>query len=86
MEEIKQSEVPVNEQSEKRIRGSVRWFGGKSGTYGFITPETGQGDVFCHFSAIEGDEEFKSLREGQVVEFELESGPKGLYASSVRVL
>ena len=63
---------------------NLQWFGE---TYEFLVPESGQGgDVFCHWTAIGGDEEFKSLREGQVVDFELQSGKKGLYASSVRVL
>lgn len=62
--------------------GKVKWFSDKKG-YGFIESETGE-DVFVHFSAIEGDG-YKSLSEGQSVEFEISSGPKGPQASNVVV-
>ena len=62
-------------------RGTVKWFSDQKG-YGFITPEDGSKDVFVHHSAIQGDG-FKSLREGQSVEFEVTSGPKGPQASNV---
>jgi len=62
-------------------RGTVKWFNDQKG-YGFITPEDGSKDVFVHHSAIQGDG-FKSLREGQIVEFEVTSGPKGPQASNV---
>ena len=62
-------------------RGIVKWFSDQKG-YGFITPEDGSKDVFVHHSAIQGDG-FKSLREGQAVEFEVTSGPKGPQASNV---
>jgi len=55
-------------------RGKVKWFSNEKG-YGFITSETG-GDVFVHHSVIEG-EGYKTLTEGQEVEFEIEKGPKG---------
>jgi CspA family cold shock protein len=61
-------------------KGTVKWFNGSKG-YGFITPEEGR-DVFVHFSAIQGDG-FKSLDEGQQVEFEIVNGPKGQQAESV---
>jgi CspA family cold shock protein len=61
-------------------KGTVKWFNGSKG-YGFITPEDGS-DVFVHFSAIQGDG-FKSLDEGQQVEFEIVSGPKGKQAANV---
>ena len=61
-------------------KGTVKWFNGSKG-YGFITPEEGS-DVFVHFSAIQGDG-FKSLDEGQAVEFEIVSGPKGKQAENV---
>jgi len=61
-------------------KGTVKWFDGSKG-YGFITPEEGR-DVFVHFSAIQGDG-FKSLDEGQQVEFEIVSGPKGQQAANV---
>jgi CspA family cold shock protein len=61
-------------------KGTVKWFNGSKG-YGFITPEEGR-DVFVHFSAIQGDG-FKSLDEGQQVEFEIVNGPKGQQAEKV---
>jgi len=60
--------------------GTVKWFNGGKG-FGFITPESGE-DVFVHFSAIAGDG-FKSLDEGDKVEFELTEGPKGPQATNV---
>ena len=61
-------------------RGSVKWFNDRKG-YGFITAE-GQPDVFVHFSAIEGDG-FRTLREGEQVEFEIKAGDKGTEATHV---
>ena len=62
--------------------GRVKWFSNEKG-FGFIEQEEG-GDVFCHFSAISGDG-YKSLNEGDEVEFEVEQGPKGLQARNVVV-
>ena len=61
-------------------RGKVKWFSNQKG-YGFITPESGK-DVFVHHSVIQG-EGYKSLEEGQEVEFEIEKGPKGEQAKNV---
>ena len=60
--------------------GTVKWFNGSKG-YGFITRDEGD-DVFVHYNAIVGDG-YKSLDEGDKVQFEVEEGPKGLQASNV---
>ncbi len=62
------------------VKGKVKWFNEKKG-YGFIEREEG-GDVFVHFSAIKGDG-FKTLAEGQTVEFEIIQGDKGPQAANV---
>ncbi len=62
--------------------GTVKWFNDSKG-YGFITQDGGGEDVFCHFTAIQG-EGFRTLQEGQKVEFEVTRGPKGLQAANVR--
>jgi cold shock protein len=62
-------------------QGTVKWFSNEKG-FGFISRE-GQDDVFVHFSAIEG-EGYKSLTEGQTVEFDVVDGPKGKQAANVR--
>ncbi|MFA5389517.1 MAG: cold-shock protein [Candidatus Omnitrophica bacterium CG02_land_8_20_14_3_00__42_8] len=61
-------------------KGKVKWFNNQKG-YGFITPENGK-DVFVHHSVIQG-EGYKSLEEGQEVEFEIQNGPKGEQAVNV---
>ncbi len=66
-----------------RTKGKVKWFNDMKG-FGFITQETGD-DVFVHFSAIDGNG-FKTLIEGQTVEFEVREGPKGLQAANVTKL
>ena len=64
-------------------QGTVKWFSNEKG-YGFISRPDGD-DVFVHFSAIEG-EGFKTLTEGQEVEFDVVDGPKGKQAANVRVV
>jgi len=59
----------------------VKWFNDAKG-FGFIAPDEGGEDVFVHFSAIQGDG-FKTIKEGQPVEFEVTTGPKGLQATNV---
>jgi CspA family cold shock protein len=64
--------------------GTVKWFDDGKG-FGFITPEGGGKDLFAHFSEIQGNG-FKSLAEGQRVEFEVTEGKKGPQASKIRAL
>jgi cold shock protein len=64
--------------------GIVKWFNASKG-YGFISPNNGGDDVFAHFSAIEM-EGYKTLKEGQQVEFEIQEGPKGPQAARIRAL
>ena len=65
-------------------KGTVKWFSDQKG-YGFITPEDGSKDVFVHHTAVIG-EGFRTLGEGQQVEFEITQGPKGPQASNVTKL
>ena len=65
---------------EERVTGTVKWFSNSKG-YGFIERQDGP-DVFVHYSAIQS-EGFRTLEEGQAVEFEIEEGPKGLQAANV---
>ena len=66
-----------------RLEGTVKWFNAVKG-YGFIGHATGD-DVFVHFSAIQMDG-FRKLKQGQMVSFEIESGPKGVQAANVTVV
>lgn len=65
-------------------KGTVKWFNDAKG-FGFITPDEGGEDVFCHYSAIAADG-FRTVAEGQKVEFEVKRGPKGLQAQNVRIV
>ncbi len=67
----------------QRVRGTVKWFNGEKG-YGFITREGGP-DLFVHYSQIQANG-FRSLNEGDVVEFEITDGQKGKQASAVTVV
>jgi CspA family cold shock protein len=62
--------------------GTVKWFSATKG-YGFISPSDGGADVFAHFSAIQMDG-FKTLKEGQSVEYEVQQGPKGPQAHNIQ--
>ncbi|MBS1269432.1 MAG: Cold shock-like protein CspE [Gammaproteobacteria bacterium] len=64
------------------MRGTVKWFNAAKG-FGFISPNDGDDDVFAHYSAIEM-EGYKTLTEGQEVEYELEQGPKGPKATHIK--
>ncbi|MDF1520633.1 MAG: cold-shock protein [Brevefilum sp.] len=68
----------------ERELGVVKWFNGEKG-YGFIQRDNGEKDVFVHFSAIKA-EGFRTLREGQRVEFEVAEGEKGPQAQNVDVI
>ncbi len=63
------------------MKGTVKWFNDQKG-FGFISQDEGP-DVFVHYTAIQGDG-FKSLEEGQTVEFDITEGPKGPQAANVR--
>jgi CspA family cold shock protein len=80
--------IAVRKHTDRRglgsmAEGTVKWFNEKKG-YGFIAKDEG-GDVFVHFSAIQGDG-FKTLAEGQRVSFEIEQGQKGPSAANVRAI
>jgi len=66
---------------EERVTGVVKWFNATKG-FGFITNEE-KGDIFVHYSAIRNDGGFRTLEEGQEVEFTIAQGPKGLQAQDV---
>jgi CspA family cold shock protein len=66
------------------VKGRVKWFSDQKG-YGFITPDDGSKDVFVHHTTIQGDG-FKTLREDEQVEFNVEKGPKGPQATDVKKL
>ncbi|UDG80802.1 Cold shock-like protein CspC [Candidatus Hartigia pinicola] len=67
-----------------KMKGQVKWFNESKG-FGFITPSDGSKDVFVHFSAIQGAG-FKTLAEGQQVEFTIENGAKGPAAANVTAI
>lgn len=63
--------------------GTVKWFSNAKG-YGFIAPQDGGDDIFAHFSSISMDG-YKTLKKGQIVEFECRQGPKGMHATLIRI-
>ena len=65
--------------------GKVKWFDTKKG-YGFISPGEGTGDIFVHYSAIKSENDFKTLREGMTVSFEVTEGKRGPQALNVMVV
>ncbi len=65
------------------MTGTVKWFNDAKG-FGFITPEEGGKDIFCHHSALGGST--RSLQEGQVVEYDVKDGKKGPEAENVKVV
>jgi len=75
--------VKENFVMSERVSGTVKWFNASKG-YGFIERQGGP-DVFVHFTAIQSDG-YRSLQEGQKVEFSIENGPKGLQAAQVTVV
>jgi cold shock protein len=74
----------IQQEYDMRTTGTVKWFNDAKG-FGFITPENGQKDCFVHHSAIEGSG-YKSLAEGDKVEFEVVQGQKGPAAQNVKKL
>jgi len=83
---VPESQTTLHKKKEVnavREQGTVKWFNAAKG-YGFITRQTGE-DVFVHFSAIQADG-YRTLNEGQAVEFEVRRGPKGLQAENVTSL
>jgi len=67
-----------------KVTGTVKWFNAAKG-FGFLTVDDTKQDVFAHFSAIASDG-YKSLAEGQKVEFEITQGPKGAMAQNIQVI
>jgi cold shock protein len=79
----KHKQLKQKRDTQLKEQGTVKWFNASKG-FGFIQRQNGE-DVFVHFSAIQS-EGYKSLNDGQAVEFEVTKGPKGLQASNVAAL
>jgi CspA family cold shock protein len=76
---------PENWKADQQMAtGTVKWFNDAKG-FGFISQDGGGDDVFCHHTAIQADG-FRTLAEGQKVEFDVNKGPKGLQAANVRIV
>jgi cold shock protein len=82
-ESLQRKSIERNTSTNMAEQGTVKWFNDAKG-YGFISRQSGE-DVFVHFSAIQAGG-FKSLQEGQTVQFEVTKGPKGWQAENVRPL
>jgi len=76
--------APLRDKDRIMAQGTVKWFNADKG-FGFIAQDGGGDDVFVHFSAIQ-TQGYKSLDEGQKVEFDVTQGPKGPQAENVRAL
>jgi CspA family cold shock protein len=79
------NEDQAQDQQGQTQTGIVKWFDDGKG-YGFIAPDEGGKDLFAHFSEIRSSGGFRTLKEGQKVEFTVKQGPKGLQASDIRPL
>jgi cold shock protein len=77
----REQQFKFQKEQHSMARGTIKWFNESKG-FGFLTQDNGGEDVFVHFSVIQGDG-FKTLAEGQAVEFESTKGPKGLQATKV---
>lgn len=76
------SESIENTGESQKLTGTVKWFNDAKG-FGFITPDNGGEDLFAHFSSIQMNG-FKTLKEGQKVQFDVTQGPKGKQASNIQ--
>jgi CspA family cold shock protein len=74
----------ISKAEQQMALGTVKWFNDAKG-FGFISQDGGGDDVFCHHTAITADG-FRTLAEGQKVEFDVNRGPKGLQAANVRAM
>jgi cold shock protein len=81
--EVNSSSDPT-ERVSTMATGTVKWFNDAKG-FGFITPDDGGEDIFCHHTAVKMDG-FRTVAEGQKVQFDVSRGPKGLQASNVTVI
>jgi len=77
------AEIQVKQEQQSMEQGTVKWFNDAKG-YGFISRQSGE-DVFVHFSAIQAGG-FRSLQEGQAVQFDVTKGPKGWQAENVQAV
>jgi CspA family cold shock protein len=79
---VSDDQVTYLKEGRTMATGTVKWFNDAKG-FGFITPDDGGEDLFAHFSAIQMNG-FKSLKEGQKVQFDVVQGPKGKQASNIQ--